>query len=149
MDANRARTNKRVLVTFGLIAVALATLALWGFSQRATPPPSPAAVVQSAMTEAQARAEVLHLLAELDSFKGLAGFHGAGFSSKGLLAQPARWHKDATALQQRIVNDTALPPVLRAAPGMLLGLGLAYRSSKGQETAGTRGDRELLLEAVK
>ncbi|WP_179217055.1 hypothetical protein [Humidesulfovibrio mexicanus] len=100
------------------------------------------------MTEAQAKAEVGRLLAELDSFKVLEGFHAGAFSGKGL-PQAVRWYQDATALRDRISADMSLPAALRAAPGNLLGLGLAYQQSKGQETPGTKGDREMVVEALK
>lgn len=154
MGTDRKRTNKRILTIFGLAALVLAALALWGFSRGGNAPQSsaPAAAPQPAMpamSEAQAKAEVRRLLTELDTFKGLSGFHDAGFSSKGLLSQPGRWRQDVTALQQRISEDRGLPPMLRAAPGQLLGLGLAYRQSKGQETRETESDRGMILTVLK
>lgn len=150
MSVDRARANTMVLKVIVVAALALGALAVWGMSQKAAPrPAAPAATPQAAMTEAQAKAEVRRLLVELDSFKNLAGFHDAGFSGKSMLTQPAAWHTDATALRDRISADTSLPAVLRAAPGALLGLGLAYQQSKGRETAGTKGDREMIMEGTK
>lgn len=145
MSTSPPRANKRILQVFGLAALALAGLALWGWLASAPPPAKQTQA--AAMTENQAKAEIARLLAELDSFKHLAGFHEAGFSGKGLLTQPAAWHTEVTALRERMANDPALPPMLRAAPGTLLGLGLEYQRSKGQETAGTKGDRDMVLEA--
>lgn len=136
---------------FGLAALALAALALWGWLGSAPTPAQPQASQPqaAAMTAAQAKSETLRLLAELDSFKHLAGFHEAGFSSKSLLTQPALWHREVSVLRERIEADSSLPPLLRAAPGTLLGLGLEYQRSKGQETAGTKEGRDMVMEAVK
>lgn len=150
MQTSPPRANKRILQVFGLAALALAGLALWGWLGSAPPPQPQANQPQAAaLTAAQAKGETLRLLAELDSFKHLAGFHEAGFSSKSLLTQPALWHSEVSALRERIEADTSLPPLLRAAPGTLLGLGLEYRRSKGRETAGTKGDWEMVMEAVR
>lgn len=152
METDRARTNKRTLKLFGLGLCVVAVLAIWGLWH--TPEPKPAAQALAtaplpAMTEAQAKTEVRRLLAELDSFKNLAGFHDAGFSGKSMLTQPAAWHKDATALRDRISADASLPAALRAAPGTLLGLGLAYQQSQGRETAKTEEGRGLVVAAVR
>ncbi len=151
MEEARANTNKRILKVLGLAALAVAALAIWGMGQKPAPEPAPAQATTAlpSLPEAVAKAEVRRLLADLDSFKHLAGFHDAGFSNKSLLTQPATWHREVSTLRDRIAADGSLPPLLRAAPGTLLGLGLAYQRSKGQETAGTKGDREMVMEAGK
>lgn len=150
MTVDRTRTTKVVLKVFAIAALALGALVIWGMSQKTVPQPAaPAATPQMAMTETQAKDEVVRLLAELDSFKNLTGFHDAGFSGKSMLTQPAAWHTDATALRDRISADTSLPAALRAAPGALIGMAMAYRQSKGQETQGTRDGRGLVTEALR
>jgi hypothetical protein len=151
MASSRARINRRIIILLGISFAAVALLALWGVSQPNQPPTQTHASVADPppfMTEAQAKAEVRRLLADLDSFKALEGFHSGAFSSKGL-PQAVRWHQTATALQTRISNDTALPAVLRAAPGNLIGLALAYRESRGEETQGTKSDREMIEDALR
>lgn len=147
----RAKTNRRILAVLAIATLVLGALALWGVSQpkQQEKPLAAAGASTAAMSAAQAKAEVRRLLTELDAFKGLSGFHGAGFSSNGPLTQPERWHNDATDLQKRISGDASLPPTLRAAPGTLIGLALAYRGSKGQETQGTKSDREMITNALK
>ncbi len=146
---DRAKTNRAILILLACGALGVAALGIWGMTRPAAEQAKATTAAPARMETAQVKGEVRRLLAELDSFKSLEGFHSGAFSAARGLPQAARWHAEATALRDRISGDSSLPPQLRAAPGQLLGLGLTYQQSKGAETPATRGDRAMVTEALK
>lgn len=145
--ARLARTNKRIIGIFGGLLALLVTVGLTvGLSGRQVKAPSQVAPAKH-YSAVEARAELRRLLDELDDFRGLIGFHEAGFGAKAI-PQAKRWREDVGALQVGIANDTNLPVPLRVAPGELVDLAMAYKNSQGQETDKTLDARAAVEEAL-
>ena len=147
--AKRKRTNGIILAV-----VAVAVLAMGGVflvAHDETPPPAPqvepaaaSAPAQAPMTTAEVRAQVAGLLAELDTFRNTGEFkqcvYGCGKGNPG-----AAWDAKRKALQERMTPQLDVPVALKAAPGDLWALGMAYAKGKAEESGTLRADIEKAL----
>lgn len=96
--------------------------------------PAPAA----ALTKQQARAEVKALLKELDGFKATPMFkqciYGCGDKNPA-----TAWNARREALQGQLAQQKDLPVMLKAAPGYLWSLGMAYGKNNAKDIKDYRG----------
>lgn len=103
------------------------------------------AAEQDAPTAEEVRAQVRELLDELDSFRGSRTFrecvYGCGKKNPG-----SGWDAKRQALQDRITPQLPMPPLLKAAPGELWMLGMAYAKGEEREAKDLRADIEEALE---
>ena len=106
--------------------------------------PKAAATTSVAPTENEVRAQVRELLAELDSFKNSDVFRQCvyGCGSKG---PGSAWNTKRKALQDQMTPQLDVPILLKAAPGELWMLGMAYAKGKADEARELRAEIEKAL----
>lgn len=106
---------------------------------------STGATAQAQPTADEVRAQVRQLLDEFDTFKDSAEFkqcvYGCGKSNPGKM-----WNVKRKALQDQMSPQLDVPVVLKAAPGELHALGMAYAKGRAQEAKELRGGIEKALE---
>lgn len=103
-----------------------------------------AAATPTVLTADEVRAQVRELLAELDGFKDSGEFrqcvYGCGKRSPG-----NAWNAKRKALQDKMTPQLDVPLLLKAAPGELWSLGMAYAKGKNEEAREIRADIEKAL----
>lgn len=143
----------------GLLVVAiLIGLALDSCDKDKTPKPEAASVQAVAperedaprvnitpITADELRAQVGALLAELDTFKNSSEFRQCVYGcQQGSMGK--EWNRKREALQKRVTPETDAPVLLKAAPGELWALGMAYAKGKVEEARELRAGIEKALE---
>lgn len=140
--ARRVKINKIVSAVTGALLIAFFAIYLLANDKDRTPVPSSAAF--RAMTTEEVRAEVAGLLAELDGFRNTGEFrqcvYGCGQSNPG-----AVWDAKRRALQELMTPELDVPVALKAAPGELWALGMAYAKGRTDEARQVRADIEKAL----
>lgn len=96
------------------------------------------------ITADELRAQVASLLAELDAFKDSSEFRQCVYGcQQGSMGK--EWNRKREALQERVTPETNAPILLKAAPGELWALGMAYAKGKAEEARELRADIEKAL----
>ncbi len=97
------------------------------------------------ITADELRAQVAALLTELDIFRNSSEFRQCVYGcQQGSMGK--EWNRKREALQKRVTPETDAPALLKAAPGELWALGMAYAKGKDEEAREIRADIEKALE---
>lgn len=141
--AKRKRTNGIILAILAVCVLAMGGVYL--FAHDETPQPAPSAAPATApLTTAEVRAQVADLLHEMDGFRNTSEFrqcvYGCGKGNPG-----TAWDAKRKALQERMTPQLDVPVALKAAPGDLWALGMAYAKDKAEEARTLRADIEKAL----
>lgn len=145
--AKRKRTNSIILAVLAVCVLAMGGVYLFAHDDAPKPAPQAAPSVAPAtapLTTAEVRAQVAHLLHELDGFRNTGEFkeciYGCGKGNPG-----TAWDAKRKALQERMTPQLDVPVALKAAPGDLWALGMAYAKGKADEARTLRADIERAL----
>ncbi len=97
------------------------------------------------ITADELRAQVASLLAELDVFKNSSEFRQCVYGcQQGSMGK--EWNRKRERLQERVTPETDAPILLKAAPGELWALGMAYAKGNDEEAREIRADIEKALD---
>lgn len=145
--AARKRINTIILAVAAVCALAMGGVYLVAHDEAPKPAPqaepSPAAAPAPLTTE-EVRARVESLLAELDVFKDSSEFRQCVYGcQQGSMGR--EWNRKREALQERMTPELDVPVAVKAAPGELWALGMAYAKGKADEARRLRADIEKAL----
>ena len=145
--AKRKRTNSAILAVLAVCLLAMGGVYLFAHDEapKSAPQAAPAtAAATSPLTTAEVRAQVADLLRELDVFRNTSEFkeciYGCGKGNPG-----TAWDAKRKALQERMTPQLDVPVALKAAPGDLWALGMAYAKGKDEEAREIRAGIEKAL----
>lgn len=154
--AKRKRTNGVILAVLAVCLLAMGGVYLFAHDEapKSAPQAAPATAAAtsplttveatSPLTTAEVRAQVADLLRELDVFRNTSEFkeciYGCGKGNPGTV-----WDVKRKALQERMTPQLDVPVALKAAPGELWSLGMAYAKGKNEEAREIRAGIEKAL----
>lgn len=145
--AKRKRTNGIILTVLAVCVLAMGGVYLFAHDEapKSAPQTAPATTAATPpLTTAEVRAQVADLLQELDVFRNTSEFkeciYGCGKGNPG-----TAWDAKRKALQERMTPQLDVPVALKAAPGELWALGMAYAKGKTDEAREIRAGIEKAL----